>query len=93
MNVSGKRTYTPLGYEAIAPTSATAMDVPNGAKYALIGIETQAVRMTDDGTTPTLTVGTVLPKDLAPFWYAGELSKVQFFNDTAGGLVKVLYYG
>jgi hypothetical protein len=93
MNVTGAKNYNPLGYEALAPTSATKMDVPNGAKYALITIEVQPVRMTDDGTTPTLTVGMVLPKDVAPFWYAGNLSKVQFFNDTAGGLVKILYYG
>ena len=69
------------------------MDVPNGAKFALIAIEVQPVRFTDDGTTPTLTVGLVLPKDVAPFWYAGNLAAVQFFNDTAGGLVKILYYG
>jgi hypothetical protein len=93
MNVTGARNYNPLGYEALAPTSATKMDVPNGAKYALITAEVQHVRMTDDGTTPTLTVGLVVKTTDPPLWYAGNLSKVQFFNDTAGGLIKILYYG
>ena len=84
--------FTPLGYQALAPTTATSLTVPSGAKFALITVETQHVRMTDDGTTPTLTVGLLLKTTDDPLWYAGDLHAVQFFNDTAGGLVKVLYY-
>lgn len=83
---------TPLGYQSIAPTASTALTVPNGATHALFRVEVQDVRMTDDGTTPTLTVGMVLMIEDPPMWYAGDLHKVKFFNDTAGGLVKILYY-
>ena len=85
--------YTSLGYEAIAPTSATKLTVPPGAKFALMTIETQDVRMTDDGsTTPTASVGLLMRTSDGPLWYAGNMGKVSFFNAVAGGLVKVLYY-
>ncbi len=56
-------------------------------------VEVQDCRWTDDGTTPTLTVGMVTMIEDAPFWYAGDVSALLFFNDTAGSLLKVLYYG
>ena len=83
---------TPLGYQAIAPTSSTALTVPAGAAFALFRSEVQDVRWTDDGTTPTLTVGMLQMVEDSPFWYAGDLAALLFFNDTAGGIVKVLYY-
>ncbi len=87
-----RESMTPLGYQAIAPTASTALTVPDGATHALIRTEVQDVRMTDDGTTPTLTVGLVLMIEDGPLWYAGDLHALKFFNDTAGALVKVLYY-
>ncbi len=84
--------FTPLGYQAIAPTASTALTVPNGATHALITTEVQDVRFTDDGTTPTLTVGLVLKIEDGPLWYAGDLHALLFFNDIAGALVKILYY-
>lgn len=84
--------FVPLGYQAIAPTSSTALTVPSGAAYALIVAEVQHVRYTDDGTTPTLTVGQLLKTTDPALWYAGDLQALRFFNDTAGGLIKVLYY-
>ena len=92
MNVTGYNRYTPMGYEAIVPTTAKKLTVPKGAKYALITVEVQHVRMTDDGTTATALVGIQLKVTDPPLWYAGNLSTVSLFNDTAGGLVKVLYY-
>jgi len=84
--------FTPMGYEAIAPTSATGLTIPDGAKYALITTDVQGCRITDDGTTPTLSVGLMLKVTDPPLWYAGNLGKVQLFNAVAGALVKVLYY-
>jgi hypothetical protein len=84
--------FTPLGYQAIAPTTSTALTVPNGATHALIVAEVQHVRMTDDGTVPTATVGLPIKTTDDPLWYAGDLTALLFFNDTAGGLIKVLYY-
>ncbi len=93
MNIAERKKYTPMGFQALVPTSSTAMTVPKGARFALITVEVQHVRMTDDGTTPTLLIGLQLKTTDVPLWYAGDLHAVRFFNDTAGGLVKILYYG
>ena len=87
-----REAFAPLGYQAIAPTGATSLTVPNGATHCLIRTEVQDVRFTDDGTTPSLTVGMVIMIEDPPLWYAGDLHALQFFNDTAGALVKILYY-
>ena len=84
---------TPMGYQALAPTAATKLTVPKGARSALFSIEVQAVRFTDDGTVPELTVGLLLQTTDSPLHYHGNLHGVQFMNAVAGGLVKVLYYG
>lgn len=86
------RKYTPEGYEALVPTSATALTVPLGAKYALITTEVQACRFTDDGTTPTVAVGLLLKVTDPPLFYAGNLNAVRIMNAVGGALVKVLYY-
>lgn len=52
--------YTPLspGQHNLAPTSATGLTIPPGARYATICASTAIVRYTTDGTTlPTSTVG------------------------------------
>lgn len=92
MGMGTRENFTPVGYQAIAPTASTALTVPSGATHAMIRCEVQDCRFTDDGTTPTLTVGMVMMIEDPPMWYAGNLSKLLFFNDTAGSLVKVLYY-
>lgn len=84
--------FTNLGYQSIAPTSSTALTVPSGAQFALIRTDTQHVRWTDDGTTPTLVIGMLLMIEDPALWYAGNLHKLLFFNDTAGALVRIQYY-
>ena len=84
--------FAPAGYQAIAPTSATALTVPTGATHALIRTEVQDVRWTDDGTVPTTTVGMVLMIEDGAMWYSGNLSKLAFFEDASGALVKINYY-
>jgi len=92
MNVSDRNRYKPEGYQALAPTASTALTVPTGARYALITTEVQALRITDDGTTPTLAVGLLLKVTDPPLWYAGKLESILMMNAVAGALVKVLYY-
>ena len=92
MNSNTQDTFIPLGHQQIAPTASTALTVPSGARFALIGTSVQAVRFTDDGTTPTLTVGCRISVEQGPFWYSGDLTALLFFNDVAGALVDVLYY-
>ena len=52
--------YVPLGpgQYGLTPTSATALTIPTGARYAVICAESATVRYTTDGaTTPTSSVG------------------------------------
>ena len=56
--------YTPLspGQHNLAPTSATGLTVPAGARYATICASTSAVKYTTDGVTaPSASVGQPLP--------------------------------
>jgi hypothetical protein len=86
------RKYTPMGHQALVPTTSTSLTVPKGAKFAFITSEVQACRMTDDGTTPTLAIGLPLKVTDPPFWYSGDLHAVRLFNAVGGALVTVLYY-
>ena len=83
---------TPLGYQHLAPTSATGLTVPAKTKYAAITISTATVFYRDDGTAPTTAAGHGVPLPAgAAITYAGDLATVQFISAT--GLVDVAYYG
>jgi hypothetical protein len=56
--------YTPLppGQHNLAPTTATALSIPAGARYATVCASTAGSKYTTDGaTTPTTAVGQPLP--------------------------------
>lgn len=82
----------PMGYQQITDCDpAVSLTVPNGASYALIKAEAQAVRWCDDGTVPTTSVGMVI--DVGDeFWYTGDLRAIQFFEDAAGAILNISYY-
>lgn len=89
-----------IGYQQITSLSAaTNLTVPardpNGLSqeptFALIVAETQAVRWRDDGTNPTTTVGMPLAVGV-PLQYDGDLSKIKFIEQTAGGVLNISYY-
>lgn len=81
-----------LGYQQItALNTAATLTVPTGAKWALIVPETQAVRWRDDGTTPTASVGMTLAI-AQPLEYTGDLTKIQFIEQTASAKLNVSYY-
>lgn len=84
---------TPKGYQQItALGSAAALTVPAGAKIALIGIENQPVRLRDDGTNPTASVGFKIAVGDS-LQYTGDLSNVKLIETTTSATVNVLYYG
>ena len=85
---------SPLGYEQINPTTATALTVPTGATVAVIQAETNVVRMRDDGTDPTASVGFLIPTGAGgEMIYSGDLSAVKLIDTSAGAsTVNVLYY-
>ena len=91
MTATNQDVFTPMGHQQIAPTSSTALTVPAGARFAMLGASVQAVRYTDDGTVPTLVKGVAIGVT-HPIWYSGDLTALLFFNDVAGGLLDVLYY-
>lgn len=91
---------TRLGYQQITSlSSATGLTVPakdvNGLKMtpsiAIIVAETQGVRWRDDGTAPTASVGMPLAAGVA-FQYDGDLSKIQFIEQTASAKLNISYY-
>lgn len=82
----------PAGYQQITPTVSTGLTVPAAAKFAILVAEVQGIRIRDDGTAPTTSVGWLLPVGV-PFTYTGNLNAVLVINAVAGGLLNVLYYG
>lgn len=83
---------TPLGYQQITSlSSAQALTVPTGARWAFIIPETQAVRWRDDGTNPTASVGWLMAAGSA-LSYTGDLSAIRFIEQTASAKLNVSYY-
>lgn len=71
--------------------TATSLTVPAGASVAIITVEGQAVRVRQDGTAPTATVG-------MPIWanstmiFNGPLANLQFIQTSATATLDVDYY-
>lgn len=84
----------PCGYQQIIDlTNAVKLVVPNGARWARIVAESQAVRWTDDGkTAPTAAVGMPLAAGADPWIYDGNLGEIQFIQQAAGAKLNVSYY-
>lgn len=89
-----------MGYQQITSlSSAATLTVPatdkNGLSakptLAVIVPETQAVRWRDDGTAPTSSVGMPLAVG-QPLEYDGDLSKIQFIEQSASAKINVSYY-
>ena len=86
--------YTPLppGQHNLAPTSATALTVPAGARYATICVSTATAKYTTDGvTTPTVSIG----QPLAPgscVSLSGSAVLANFRVISASGTLDVEYF-
>lgn len=65
--------------------------IPTGAGLAALTIEGQTVRMRDDGTAPTASVGLLLPVG-GPWPYQGALAKVQFIQSGGPATIDVCFY-
>jgi hypothetical protein len=86
--------YTPLspGQHTLSITSATALTVPAGARFANVCATTAAVRYTTDGTTtPTATVGQPLAA-AACVSLSGPLMIANFRAISATGTLDVEYF-
>jgi hypothetical protein len=100
MAIGLKAITTRLGYQQITTlSSAQSLTVPardvNGLSVkpsiALITPETQAVRWRDDGTAPTASVGMPLAAGVT-LQYDGDLTKIQFIEQTASAKLNISYY-
>lgn len=81
-----------LGYQQITDLlAADSLTVPAGAKIAVINPEDQQVRWRDDGTSPTATVGMVIPAG-DYYIYTGNLAAIEFIQETASAKLNVSYY-
>jgi len=82
------------GYQQLTSiSSATALTVPVGARYAMIQCNNaNDVRWRDDGTNPTTSIGMILPNSGYPIlWYTGKLQNLRVIS--ASGQLNVSYYG
>jgi hypothetical protein len=100
MALTLKAITTRLGYQQITSlSSAAGLTVPqtdlNGLAckptLAIITAETQAVRWRDDDTAPTASVGMPLAAG-ATLQYDGDLTKIQFIEQTASARLNISYY-
>lgn len=94
--------FTPLGHQTLT-VAATAgghalPSIPSDAQFALISLETAAIRWTDDTTAPTASVGHMLTPpsgDAVYLFLEGRVRLTQWrgFRTTAtSGAVQVSYY-
>jgi hypothetical protein len=100
MAMNLKAITTRLGYQQISSlSSATGLTVPtvdlNGLAcrptLAIITPETQGVRWRDDGVAPTASVGMPMAAGVS-LQYDGDLTKIQFIEQTASAKLNISYY-
>ncbi len=100
MTMNIKAVTTCFGYQQITGLNTVkSLTVPNltpdglNAKpvFALIIAESTGVRWRDDGTAPTSTVGMPLAVGV-PLQYDGDLSKIQFIEQSASAKLNISYY-
>ena len=89
----------PLGSQvalSVTSSAAVALTVPPDAEFAVISIETQAVRFRDDGVDPTASDGVLLPvTSSSPWVYVGTygLSRIKFIAQSGTAVLNVSFYG
>jgi hypothetical protein len=79
----------PSGQYGVSIASVTKLTVPTNAYLAEICVETASARYTDDGTTPSSTVGLPVAAGTC-FAYSGPLASLQIIG--AGATMDVSYY-
>lgn len=85
--------FTQLGCGQLTSLSAAAgfSSVPAGALLVSISVEGQSVRLRDDGTNPTASVGLLLPVG-GPWPYQANLAGVKFIQTAASATISYCFY-
>ena len=82
------------GYQALTTTSATGLTIPDAFVHsAVVNVQTNSVRWTADGTTPTSTVGLVIAAgEEREFVGQNTLRQLQIIDASGAAAVKVHYF-
>ena len=90
---SAPYSYTPQGYEQMTSlgTATGFTTIPANAKYAFITVSGAIVRYRDDGTAPTASLGVPIPIN-TQLQYFGNLSAIEFIQESAGAVLDVAFY-
>ncbi len=84
----------PKGFQSLNPTTATALTVPAGSRFAMFNIEgaSAVAWFRDDGVDPTAAAGGGIALTSGTnYWYTGKLPAVKFIT-TSTFRVNVSYY-
>lgn len=84
-------TRTPLGYEQLSIDTVTYLNVPDDALIAVINVEAQAVRWTDDASWLDADTGMLVQAGVT-FDYTGNLPSIAFTDVVSGAILNVSYY-
>jgi hypothetical protein len=97
--VPGIYTQIPLGIGQLTLTSTAALlstvagGIPNGARLAVLTVETNDLRWRDDGTAPTTAIGMLIVHgSWPPYEYHGDLTKLQLIAVSGSPVVDVAFY-
>ena len=91
-SVMGYQQITSLGSATkLTVSQKDLMGLAGTPRIAIITPEAQAVRWRDDGVAPTATVGMPLAAGVT-LQYDGDLSQIQFIQQTSGAIINVTYY-
>jgi len=80
----------PAGCAQITPSVVTGISIAN-ARLALIQALNQNVRIRDDGTNPTTSVGYRLHAGQS-IWYIGDIKAIRILEEAASAEVNVMAY-
>lgn len=87
----------PLGYcQLTSVSSATAISscsggIPARAAWAVLCVDTAAIRWRDDGTAPTASVGMPVASGQC-FYYSGTFSTLRVIAQTGSPVVNISFY-
>lgn len=81
---------TPVGYAQVVGIAA-AIDPPVGGRILMLNPETQGIRIRDDGTDPTNSVGLLIPAGSC-YKYVGDVRELRIIEAAGSSTLNVLGY-
>lgn len=91
-HAKGRMTLSALNTAKTIASATGGGVVPDGTIFALIQAQTQNVRWTDNGDTPTASSGHRLAA-WQTLEYDADLTKLKFIEETGSATLEVTFYG